>query len=100
MQVLSKFKLVMAKLSTKLSFHGKLSKTDPQKNPVLFIGQVKHLTALKYENIKCKLEPRVSEEVSILVIEVGGAPCVKQKTATRLYVCAWQTKCFRLILMK
>lgn len=54
----------MVKSSTKLSFHGNLNKTDPQKNPVLFIGQVKHLTALKYEDIKCKLEPRVSAEVS------------------------------------
>lgn len=48
---------------TKLSYHGKLSKTDPQQKPVLFIGQVKHLTLLKYDDVKCKLEPRVSEEV-------------------------------------
>ncbi|GLV36451.1 granny smith [Carabus blaptoides fortunei] len=49
--------------STKLSYRGTLSKTDPQQKPVLFIGQVKHLASLKYDDVKCKLEPRVSEEV-------------------------------------
>lgn len=51
--------------STKLSYRGTLSTTDPQQNPVLFIGQVKHLASLKYDDVKCKLEPRVSEEVRI-----------------------------------
>lgn len=50
--------------STKLSFHGTLIKSDPQQKPVLIIGQVKHLALLKFDDVKCKLEPRVSVEVS------------------------------------
>lgn len=53
--------------NTKLSFHGKLTQSDPQKKPVLFIGQVKHLALLKYDDIKCKLEPRVTEEVNLIL---------------------------------
>lgn len=55
-------KFIMA--STKLSFHGKLLSSDPQQKPVLIIGQVKHLAVLKFEDVKCKLDPRVPEEVS------------------------------------
>lgn len=50
-------------MGTKITFSNALRKTDPQQNPVLIIGQVKHLTQLKYEQIKIKLEPRVSEEI-------------------------------------
>ncbi|XP_060526069.1 probable aminopeptidase NPEPL1 [Cylas formicarius] len=48
---------------TKLVFKSKLSKTDPQLVPVLIIGQVKHLTQLRFNDIKSILQPRVSEEV-------------------------------------
>lgn len=51
------------KMSTKLIFRSGLTKTDPQQTPVLIIGQVKHLTQLKFQDIKSKLEPRVSEDV-------------------------------------
>ncbi|XP_968492.2 probable aminopeptidase NPEPL1 [Tribolium castaneum] len=50
-------------MSTKLIFRSGLTKTDPQQTPVLIIGQVKHLTQLKFQDIKSKLEPRVSEDV-------------------------------------
>lgn len=50
-------------MSTQLVFSNVLSRTDPQQNPVLIIGQVKHLTQVKYQDIRIKLEPRVSEEV-------------------------------------
>ncbi|KAL3287193.1 hypothetical protein HHI36_001670 [Cryptolaemus montrouzieri] len=46
-----------------LVFQTGLSPTDPQKNPVLIIGQIKHLTKIKYEHVKCKLQPVVSEDI-------------------------------------
>lgn len=49
-------------MATKLDFVAGLTITDPQETPVLIIGQVRHLTQLTYEQIKWKLEPRVSEE--------------------------------------
>lgn len=49
-------------MGTKLAFQTGLTVTDPQESPVLIIGQVRHLTQLKYQQIKAKLEPRVSEE--------------------------------------
>ncbi|XP_044746462.1 probable aminopeptidase NPEPL1 [Coccinella septempunctata] len=47
----------------KVVFKPTISKSDPRKNPVLIIGQLKHLKLLKFDDIKYKLEPRVSEEV-------------------------------------
>ncbi|KAJ8979435.1 hypothetical protein NQ317_003214 [Molorchus minor] len=40
-----------------------LTKSDPQQTPVLILGQVKHLTQLKFQSLKCKLEPRVTEDI-------------------------------------
>lgn len=48
---------------TNLIFKSRLTPSDPQQNPVLIIGQLKHLTQLKYEIIHCKLQGRVSEDV-------------------------------------
>lgn len=50
-------------MTTKIVFGNSLSRSDPQQSPVLIIGQVKHLNLLKYQDIKVKLEPRVTEEV-------------------------------------
>lgn len=49
-------------MATKLVFQSGLTKSDPQQTPVLILGQVKHLTQLKFQTIKSKLEPRVTEE--------------------------------------
>ncbi|XP_018913998.1 probable aminopeptidase NPEPL1 isoform X2 [Bemisia tabaci] len=49
--------------STSLSFSASLSKSDPLNSPVLIIGQVKNLQKVKFRDISCKLEPRVTEEV-------------------------------------
>ncbi|CAH0551586.1 unnamed protein product [Brassicogethes aeneus] len=49
-------------MPTKIVFKSGLSKSDPHRNPVLILGQVKHLTQIKFQDIKCKLEPRVAEE--------------------------------------
>uniref|UniRef100_U5EU02 Putative leucine aminopeptidase n=1 Tax=Corethrella appendiculata TaxID=1370023 RepID=U5EU02_9DIPT len=47
---------------TKLIFNRSLTKSDPHNQPVLIIGQVVHLQTLKFDTIKLKLEPRVSDE--------------------------------------
>jgi probable aminopeptidase NPEPL1 len=52
-----------AEMSTKLVFRSGLTKTDPHQSPVVIIGQVKHLTQLKFQDIRNKLEPRVTEDV-------------------------------------
>lgn len=45
------------------SINKTLTQTDPQKHPVLIIGQLRHLSILKFEHVQCKLNPRVSEEI-------------------------------------
>lgn len=49
-------------MSTNIKFNSSLSKCDPHNHPVLIIGQVRHLTLVKFSDIKSKLEPRVTEE--------------------------------------
>nr|CAI5864546.1 unnamed protein product [Callosobruchus analis] len=49
-------------MSTKLIFRRILQKADPIQSPVLILGQLRHLTQLKFDNVRSKLEPRVSEE--------------------------------------
>ena len=55
-----------------IEFKGSLSTSDPRKNPVLIIGQLKHLTSVNFNNIGVKLQPRVDEEVFIIFIQVYG----------------------------
>lgn len=50
---------------TVVKFSGTLSKTDPISVPVLIVGQEKHLSKLPFSAVKCKLEPRVNEQVRI-----------------------------------
>ncbi|XP_030371693.1 probable aminopeptidase NPEPL1 [Scaptodrosophila lebanonensis] len=47
---------------TDIKFSPTLTRSDPQQKPVLIIGQLRHLNLLKFEQLACKLEPRVSEE--------------------------------------
>lgn len=47
---------------TKVKFNKSLTKTDPQQHPVLIIGQLRHLSILQFDHVRCKLEPRVTEE--------------------------------------
>lgn len=49
--------------NTLLAFNKTLTKTDPQSHPVLIVGQLRHLSILKFENVQCKLAPRVNEEI-------------------------------------
>nr|CAD7606267.1 unnamed protein product [Timema genevievae] len=46
-----------------LEFSSSLSKSDPQKQPVIIIGQLKNLIKAKYSSVKAKLEPHVTEQV-------------------------------------
>ncbi|XP_019869524.2 probable aminopeptidase NPEPL1 [Aethina tumida] len=50
-------------MPTKLIFRSGLTKSDPHRNPVLIVGQAKHLSQLKFDDVRAKLEPRVTEEV-------------------------------------
>lgn len=45
-----------------LKFNASLTTSDPHFKPVLIIGQLKHLNLLKFSDVSCKLEPRVSED--------------------------------------
>ncbi|KAK4885658.1 hypothetical protein RN001_001929 [Aquatica leii] len=47
----------------KITYSNFLTKGDPQETPVLIVGRLTNLLRLKYQDIKCKLEPRVTEEV-------------------------------------
>ncbi|CAO1440822.1 unnamed protein product, partial [Diamesa hyperborea] len=47
---------------SKIVFKSGLRTADPVKEPVLIIGQMKHLNALKFDDVKCKLQPRVTED--------------------------------------
>jgi len=49
--------------SAKLQFLGSLTQTDPYIHPVVIIGQLKNLAKIKFNDLKVKLEPRVTEEV-------------------------------------
>lgn len=49
-------------MSVSIKFSGTLSTSDPQVSPVVIIGQLTNLAKVKYEDIKCKLAPRVDAE--------------------------------------
>ncbi len=48
-----------------LRFSGTLSPCDPSQNPVLVVGQLKNLNKVTFDQVKVKLEHRVTEEVNI-----------------------------------
>ncbi|KAL1493754.1 hypothetical protein ABEB36_009448 [Hypothenemus hampei] len=52
----------------KLIFKSGLTKSDPQNVPILIVGQVKHLTRVPFNDIRPKLDPRVSEETYQLAV--------------------------------
>lgn len=45
-----------------LKFAGILSPSDPKDNAVLIVGQPKHLAKISFDNVSCKLQPRVTAE--------------------------------------
>lgn len=48
---------------TVLKFSGHLTPSDPLHHPVLIIGQPRNLAKITFDHVKCKLEPRVGEEM-------------------------------------
>ncbi|XP_073962270.1 probable aminopeptidase NPEPL1 granny smith protein isoform X2 [Choristoneura fumiferana] len=52
----------MSNLGVSLKFRWGLSAADPEEQPALIVGQVAHLNALTWHDVRCKLEPRVTEE--------------------------------------
>ena len=48
-----------------LRFSGTLSPCDPSQHPVLVVGQLKNLNKVTFDQVKVKLEHRVTEEVNI-----------------------------------
>lgn len=46
-----------------LVYGTQITDNDPRHHPVLIVGQLKNLNRIKYDDIKCKLGGRVSEEV-------------------------------------
>lgn len=49
----------------KITFSNKLTESDPLVNPVIILGKLENLKQVSYNVIKAKLDPRVSEEVSL-----------------------------------
>lgn len=49
-------------MSAVIKFNPTLQSTDPQFHPVLIMGQLRHLSILKFDHVKSKLEPRVLAE--------------------------------------
>jgi hypothetical protein len=41
---------------------GGLAQSDPRETPVTIVGQLDHLKKVKFEDVKCKLAPRVTDE--------------------------------------
>ncbi|XP_026325437.1 probable aminopeptidase NPEPL1, partial [Hyposmocoma kahamanoa] len=52
----------MSNASVSLKFQSGLSPSDPEEHPVFIVGQAPHLSTLSWSDIRCKLEPRVTEE--------------------------------------
>jgi len=47
---------------TVIKFNKTVTQTDPQNHPVLIVGQLRHLSILKFEHVKAKLAPRVNQD--------------------------------------
>nr|XP_049701826.1 probable aminopeptidase NPEPL1 isoform X2 [Helicoverpa armigera] len=52
----------MSNASVSIKIRSGLTPSDPEQQPVLIVGQAAHLAALSWDDVRCKLEPRVSEE--------------------------------------
>lgn len=52
----------MSTAPVSIKFKWGLSASDPEQKPVLFVGQGTHLSALSWQDVRCKLEPKVTEE--------------------------------------
>lgn len=48
--------------SNTIQFNATLQTTDPKFHPVLIVGQLRHLSSLRFDQVRVKLEPRVTAE--------------------------------------
>ncbi|KAK3086554.1 hypothetical protein FSP39_020137 [Pinctada imbricata] len=80
-----------------LQFSGTLSQSDPQENPVIIVGQTNNLAKISYDDVKCKLQPRVSSETfSAAVSCLSPSPTdTCPLWLTHATVVALPTKCSR-----
>ncbi|KAI0220687.1 putative aminopeptidase NPEPL1 [Lamellibrachia satsuma] len=80
-----------------LVFSNTLTPCDPGKHPVLIVGQLKNLLQLGYEQIKVKLQPRVSKETyNSAVSSLHPSPIDScSMWLTQATVAALPTKCSR-----
>lgn len=62
----------MSNSPVNIKFKWGLSASDPEQKPVLFVGQAAHLAALTWQDVRCKLEPKVSEEAWLRGISVAS----------------------------
>uniref|UniRef100_A0AA50HZI9 Aminopeptidase NPEPL1 n=1 Tax=Euphausia superba TaxID=6819 RepID=A0AA50HZI9_EUPSU len=53
---------------SKINFGSSLTTSDPQKTPVLIIGQLRHLTNLQFSDVASKLQPRLEAEAWSLAV--------------------------------
>lgn len=61
--ILQQFSFFSQMSNSVISFNRTLTQTDPQNHPVLIIGQLRHLSILKFQHVQRKLAPRVTEEI-------------------------------------
>jgi probable aminopeptidase NPEPL1 len=59
-------------MAANVEFVANLVASDPQKHPVLIVGQTKHLSKLSFKDVRSKLEPRVTEDVCVLTRKQFG----------------------------
>lgn len=52
----------MSNASVSIKFRWGMTASDPEQQPVLFVGLSPHLNSLTWKDVRCKLEPRVTEE--------------------------------------
>jgi len=56
-------------MAANIKLSGSLSTSDPKTDPVLIVGQLRHLKEISYQDVACKLQPCVTEEVMELNLE-------------------------------
>ncbi|XP_063388027.1 probable aminopeptidase NPEPL1 [Cydia fagiglandana] len=71
---------MMSNSAVSVKFRWGLSASDPEEQPALIVGQVAHLNALTWHDVRCKLEPRVTEEAwkrGLTCVSASPGECVE-----------------------
>ncbi|XP_052759488.1 probable aminopeptidase NPEPL1 isoform X2 [Galleria mellonella] len=70
----------MSNATVNIKFRHGLTASDPERQPVLVVGQVAHLDSLTWHDVRCKLEPRVTEEAwrrGVACVSASPGDCVE-----------------------